>query len=368
MTITELKNKITENWKIKVICLILAIGIYLFGQYVTFKKNELTVPLQVKNASNLVYTNEIPRTAKVIVYGDPNQVGLLQEKDFEVYIDLSELVESGTFEVPLHLQLSERASKMENVEFSLKNDIVTLTLEHKITALVPVKTNFSGACASGYEVSAIEIYPDLVQITGRASLIEKIPFLETDVINLSGKSSDFTQTVKVINQNSRISLTGDKEVTVTIKIKPIKTTKKIDSSVVFFYSLKNDLSVENPNIDYSLTLSGTKNELEKFVLSPLSVQIDCSEIQSSGTYELPFSVILPSGITLDKIEPNVATLNIVDFVEIPVPENQESDSQNDENKDEQNNDNSESTSEDEINTNQSEESTSEDKNSLPITE
>ena len=148
------------------------------------------------------------------------------------------------------------------------------------------------------------------------------------------------------------------------KLKPIKTTKKIDSSVVFFYSLKNDLSVENPNIDYSLTLSGTKNELEKFVLSPLSVQIDCSEIQSSGTYELPFSVILPSGITLDKIEPSVATLNIVDFVEIPVPENQESDSQNDE----QNNDNSESTSEDEINTNQSEESTSEDINSLPITE
>ena len=369
MTIKELKNKITENWKVKVICVILAIGIYLFGQYVTFKKNELTVPLQVKNASNLVYTNEIPRTVKVIVYGEPDQVGLLQEKDFEVYIDLSELVEPGTFEGPLHLQLSEKASKMENVEFSLKNDSITLTLENKITALVPVKTNISGACANGYEVSAIEIYPDLVQITGRASLVEKIPYLETDVINLSGKSSDFTKTVKIINQNNRISLTGDKEVTVTVKIKPIKITKVIDSSVVFFYSLKNDLSVENPNINYSLTLTGSKNELENFVLSPLSVQIDCSEIQTSGVYELPFSVILPSGITLDKIEPSVATLNIVDFVEIPIPENTESDSQIDETKVEQNNEDSdsESTSEEDINTIESE-STSEDKNSLPITE
>lgn len=347
----------TSNWNllIRTIC--------------NFQKNELTVPLKVKNASNLVYTNELPRSAKVIVYGEPNQVGLLQEKDFEVYIDLSELVESGTFEVPLHLQLSEKASKMENVEFSLKNDSINLTLENKITGLVPVKVNISGACASGYEVSAMEVYPDLVQITGRASLIEKIPFLETDVINLSGKSSDFTQTVKVINQNSRISLTGDKEVTVTVKIKPIKITKKIDSSVVFFYSLKNDLSVENPNINYTLTLSGTKNELENFILSPLSVQIDCSEIQSSGVYELPFSVILPSGITLDKIEPNVATLNIVDFVEIPVPENTESDSQNDENKDEQNNEDSdsESNSEEENNTNETE-TISDDKNSLPITE
>ena len=38
MTVKELKNKITENWKVKVICVILAIGIYLFGQYVTFKQ------------------------------------------------------------------------------------------------------------------------------------------------------------------------------------------------------------------------------------------------------------------------------------------------------------------------------------------
>ena len=42
----------------------------------------------------------------------------------------------------------------------------------------------------------------------------------------------------------------------------------------------------------------TNDKLENFVLSPLSVQIDCSEIESSGVYELPFSVILPSGITL----------------------------------------------------------------------
>ena len=362
MTINELKIKIFENWKVKVICLILAIGIYLFVQSISYQKKEYPVILKVKNASNLVYTNDLPRYVKVFVYGDSKQVDDIKTNDLDVYIDLSELVEPGTFDVPLHLQLSENASKLENVEFSLKTDTISLTLENKITALVPIKTNFSGACAKGFEVYASEIYPDLVQITGRASLIENIKYMETDVINLSGKSSDFTQTVKVINQNNRISLTGDKEFTVSVKIKPIEISKKIDSSVVFFYSLKNDLSVENPNINYTLTLSGTKNELEDFVLSPLSVQVNCSEIQESGTYELPFSVILPSGITLEKIEPSVATFNIVDFVEIPIPENQEGDAESEEKKDE-----SESVSEDEINTTQNE-STSEDKNSLPITE
>jgi DNA repair exonuclease SbcCD ATPase subunit len=107
-------------------------------------------------------------------------------------------------------------------------------------------------------------------------------------------------------------------------------------------------------------------ELENFVLSPLSVQIDCSEVQSSGVYELPFSVILPSGINLDKIEPSVAKLNIVDFVEIPIPENQESDSENVE--EQKNNNDSESPSEEDLNINQSSSTTSDDKISLPITE
>lgn len=367
MTLNELKNKITDNWKVKVICVILAIGIYLFVQNISFQRKELTVPLKVKNASNLVYTNELPRAAKVIVYGDSGQVENMKEKDFEVYIDLSELVEPGTVDIPLHLQLSENVSKMENVEFSLKNDFITLTLENKVTALVPLKTNLSGACAKGYEVSAMEIYPDLVQITGSSSLIEKISYLETDVVNLSGKSSDFTQTVKVVNQNKRISLTGDKEFTVSVKVKPIEMTKKIDSSVVFFYSLPNELSVENPTINYTVTLSGTKNELEDFVLSPLSVQVNCSEIQTSGVYELPFSVILPSGITLEKIEPSVATFNIVDFVEIPIPESTEIDAELKETNEDENKDDVESVSKDETITNESEVN-SEDKNSLPITE
>ena len=98
----------------------------------------------------------------------------------------------------------------------------------------------------------------------------------------------------------------------------------------------------------------------------MSVQIDCSEVQSSGVYELPFSVILPSGINLDKIEPSVTKLNIVDFVEIPIPENQESDSENVE--EQKNNTDSESPSEEDLNIKQSSSTTSDDKISLPITE
>ena len=65
-----------------------------------------------------------------------------------------------------------------------------------------------------------------------------------------------------------------------------------------------------PKINPKVTL------LDKFVLSPLSVQVDCSSITTSGTYELPLSVILPENIILDKIEPEKVKVSVIDFVPI----------------------------------------------------
>lgn len=314
MKTEKIIQKITENWKVKVTCILAAITIYIICQIAFLERRSFAVPLRVKNTSNLVYTNTLPRFVRVSVRGEANQIGLLQEKDFDVFVDLSDFVESGTYKVPLHLQLSEDATMIDDLEILVYPDLIELKLEPKISALIPLKTNFSGGCASGYEVESTETYPDLVQITGSQSLVEKTAFLETSVVNLSDKSSDFTQKVEVVNQNPRLSVTGQKEFNVTVKIKPIQITKKIDNTSVFFYGLREGLSIENQNIPYSLTLTGSKNELDNFSISPLTVQVDCSSVESVGSYNLPFSVILPNGITLNKVEPTEAKINVVDSV------------------------------------------------------
>ena len=54
--------------------------------------------------------------------------------------------------------------------------------------------------------------------------------------------------------------------------------------------------------------------MDNFSISPLTVQVDCSSVESVGSYNLPFSVILPNGITLNKVEPTEAKINVVDSV------------------------------------------------------
>lgn len=318
MKIEKIIQKIKKNWKVKVLCLLVSIVIYIICQIAFLESKSFAVPLRVKNASNLIYVNDIPRFVRVTVRGEPSEIALLQQKDFDVFIDLSESVEPGEYKIPLHLQLSENATIIEKLEVVMNPDLINLKLEQKVTALIPIKVNIAGVCAKGYEISSFEVYPDLVQVSGSEALVSKTAFLETTPVNVSGKSSDFNQLVEVVNQNNRISITGEKEFNVSVKISPIKSSKIIENSTIFYYGLKEGLNVENSNIPYILSISGTKNDLDKFTLSPLSVQVDCSSIEKSGTYELPLSVILPENIKLDKIEPSIVKINVIDLPELSV--------------------------------------------------
>jgi YbbR domain-containing protein len=353
MTIDKFIQKIRENWKVKVICILLAVITYIICQIAFLDRKSFVVVPKIENSSNLTYVNDIRRSVRISVRGLPTEIDSLEGKDFETYIDLSKYAEPGTYKVPVSIKFSEKATNIEKIEVSVNPKFVELVLESKETVLVPLKVNLSGTCAKGYEISSYALSPSFVQVTGSKALVEKTSFLETSPINVDGKSSDFTQQVDVINYNNRLSISDEKEIFASVNIKPIKTTKQLESSVVFYYSLKDGLAVENSNIPYKVTLSGNKNELDKFVLSPLSVQVDCSSIETSGSYALPFSVVVPDGITVDKIEPEVAQVNIVDFVEIPVPK------ENEEITDE-----TSTTDTDE----QIEESKTEDNLSLPITE
>ena len=51
-------QKITENWKVKIFCILGAIIIYVICQIAFLERKFFAVPLHVKNDSNLTYSND----------------------------------------------------------------------------------------------------------------------------------------------------------------------------------------------------------------------------------------------------------------------------------------------------------------------
>lgn len=300
-----------ENWPAKVICILLAVLLYMIGKITTLDKNVLMVPLDVTNTGNLTYTNTLPKKIRVSFRGEATEVSLLQEKDFHVFIDTTPYVTEGSYKVPVQILLSETAAMIEPLEIKLSPESIQLDLDRKITDLKPVRINTSGKCAKGFKVESLRVEPELVQISGNSLQVDGMEYLETNVINLEGKKNSFTQKTKILNLNPQLAVTGNTDFTVNVNIIPIVEEKKIEISELYYLGLTTSLVVEKNDEKYSVTISGNQNELENFNFSPRSVYLDCSDIFKTGEYELPLNVILPEQFELKKIEPVNVKIKVI---------------------------------------------------------
>ncbi|MCR4790888.1 MAG: hypothetical protein K5839_07400 [Treponemataceae bacterium] len=306
--INKIWQKMIVDWPAKVICLIIAVLLYIVCQITTLDRKSFAVPLEVKNTGTLTATNSIPKNIRVSARGESNEVGLLQEKDFKVFIDTGSYVTEGTYKVPIQVELSEEATMIDPLEIQLSPDTITLELDRKISDLKQIKINTRGKCAAGYEVSDLKIEPDLVQITGNSRQVNATKYLETNVVDIEGKKDTVIRKVKLLNLNSMIDVTGNSEFLVTITITPVKLSKEFETKDLYYLGLTSKLAVENDQIPVKISLAGNQNDIEAFNFTPHSVYLDCSDVMEDGEYELPVLLDLPANIKVEKIEP--ASLNI----------------------------------------------------------
>ncbi|MGP1587829.1 MAG: CdaR family protein [Treponemataceae bacterium] len=309
-----IKN-LTENWPAKIVCVLLAVLLYMLCRISTLDKHAFAIPLEVQNTGNLLYTNSLPKYVRVTVRGESASVALMQEKDFAAFVDLSSYVEDGLYKVPIQLQLSESATMIDPLEVQVSPDAISLKLERKTTGLCEARAKLVGNCAKGFEVSSYSISPDKVQITGVSSQVIGTGFLETSPINIANKNESFSQKVKAVNQNKMLSITGQNEFTVSVKISPVKDNFKIENEKIYFMGLNPSFSVENSQISYVITLTGNQNDLEQFALIEDLVYVDCSDIQKTGMYTLPLMIKASEKEKVEKIEPETVNIKIIPHTE-----------------------------------------------------
>ena len=89
----SLKNTlkiITDNWFIKIICLIIAILLYSTYQSISIDTKNFSIPLTVYSDRNLVPANTIERSVQISVKTSPDNISILQQNDFKAYLDLDQ--------------------------------------------------------------------------------------------------------------------------------------------------------------------------------------------------------------------------------------------------------------------------------------
>ena len=301
MNIKQILLRLTENWPVKIICLVFAVFLSEFYRGTLLDRRSLIIPLTVENNGSLAPAEQYPAKIKVTIWGDATGIGSIGESDITAFINMSDFKNEGTYRIPIKVRLAGTVTPIGNMEISTEPSILTLRLATNVHKQVPVSLSLRGIPADGYEVIESSLEPDTVEIEGPAELVEKITELVTEPLSVEARTSGFSGTAAIINNNPLISIVGKAQVQSMVKINETTIQKKFDNIPIYFENENKELSVTAEIKIGSLEVQGPKKLLETWHSSENILTVSCESITEPGVYTLPIVPVLSAEYSKLKI-------------------------------------------------------------------
>ncbi len=301
MNIKQILLRLTENWPAKIICLVFAVFLSEFYRGTLLDKRYLIVPLTIENNGLLTPAEQYPAKIKVSIWGDAIGIGSIDENDIIAFINISDFKTEGTYRIPIKTRLAGTVTPIGNMEISTEPTILTLRLATNIRKQVPVSLSLRGIPADGYEVIESSLEPDTVEIEGPADTVEKINELVTEPLSIEARTSGFSGTAAIINNDPLISIVGKAQVQSMVKINETTIQKKFDNIPIYFEKENAELSITADTKTGSLEVQGPKKLLETWHPSENILTVSCESILEPGVYTLPVVPVLSAEYSKLKI-------------------------------------------------------------------
>jgi YbbR domain-containing protein len=172
------------------------------------------------------------------------------------------------------------------------------------TRSVLVKPRFSGSVALGYAVTAIEVDPLAVMVSGRLEALTQLDSVQTEPIDLAGRRSD-------LDLEAALELPEGITAVDTSVVRVALTVEALESSRLYVVGLaldgaRGDLQYRLSVPDVLVTIGGLTMELEALEPTALLGRLDVSGL-GLGTHSVAVRVRPPTGLRVLEINPpNVA--------------------------------------------------------------
>ena len=312
MNIKKLTDSIFDSWGQKVICIVLAIVLYVFNRVASLERKVFTVPLKVEANGLMMSTTEIPRYVKVTVRSKAENMPSINSGNIFASVNYSDYAEKGVYNIPVMISMTEELMLLDPLEYSVKPEYVTVDLDTKELAYIPVKPALSGEVEHGYTISNIDVSPSTVKVVGPSKILRKVKHIDTKKVIVSGAATNFSRDVKLDSVNSLVKVVPEGDFKVTISVIQATDTKIYTGLTPSLTGLdpKFEIISEIPKI--SIKVAGTVTVLENYNYTEKTVLADCSSIEAEGTYEVPVQVRIPSNLALVEKSTEVISVSVAE--------------------------------------------------------
>lgn len=211
-----MKKIIFNNIGLKILALLIAVIVWWVVMNIDdplVKKTINGVSVELRNDDDLIdkgyiYEVESGNVIAITVWAPESVAKELKSSDFIAYADLSQL-SPLTDTANITVECVKSDVKNDIKEITSKVQVVKLSIDNKQTAEVPVTTAIVGNPAENYVIGDISISQNKIEITGAASVIEKIVRAEIkyDVSNMMQSVNEMVTPV-FYDENNNVVDTG----------------------------------------------------------------------------------------------------------------------------------------------------------------
>lgn len=300
MKVNQLFEKLIDKWPIKVICLIIAIFLYIINLTSNVEKKSFVLPLHIQAEGNVTNVGFVTQKVKVIVKVNESDIANVASSDFYAYVNLNYVETSGTYNIPVHVNVSDKVMAMNPLEVRVEPEYISMKVEEKSMKFAEIQPLLVGQVAYGYKISNIQVEPPFVEVEGPSSMINEVDYIYTDNIDVSNLQSDIQAEVYYKPLNKIISVKNKGPYQVKLTVEEEGMTREFTNLPIFPINLSDDFELDSELSNTSLILTGSVLNLENYQLSPRSVFVDFSFITEPGTYEIPVNYSVPSVLKINE--------------------------------------------------------------------
>jgi YbbR domain-containing protein len=175
------------------------------------------------------------------------------------------------------------------------------------TRTLPVSPIVTGTPASGFEIDAITVEPSAVTVQGDADPLASLARVDTAPVSVSGLSETQTfETALALPEDIEAVDAGP--ILVTVSFRPVTESRS--------YSVGLQLVGTAPGLVYTpatssvlLSVGGSPAGLDALSPSTTLARLDVTGLEP-GTYDVPVTADLPSGVTLVAASPETVSVTV----------------------------------------------------------
>lgn len=223
----------------------------------------------VLESRGLMLTQQSQQSLNLKVQGKRNSLINLTNENILITADLSSLSEGGTYELKCSINLP--SSNALVTVHDRDRYRVTVTVEEKVTRSVEIRGDFTGSVAEGYQAERFLFSPSSLELSGPASVMDKISHALV-TLDRKGMKESFSGNLpyELIDDDGNPLVSSQIESTVdtVYAVFPVVVTREVPLSVEWVAG------------------GGATEEDISFQISPESIQISGEEVDVAGVKEI----------------------------------------------------------------------------------